>query len=148
QRDPLIEYQREGYDMFATMMDGIKEESVLNLFNLPIPTDPIMAQADGDGSAALGVAQRPQAQAQLPQAQAQPPQAPARKQRQARQPAETGAAASAEDQALPAGLARGLARPQRSGNLSYTAPSDDGMGHAQQKTSTATAYDPMFANVG
>ena len=22
QRDPLIEYQREGYDMFTTMMDG------------------------------------------------------------------------------------------------------------------------------
>ena len=34
QRDPLIEYQREGYDMFTAMMDGIKEESVGNLFNL------------------------------------------------------------------------------------------------------------------
>ncbi len=28
QRDPLVEYQREGFDMFAAMMDGIKEESV------------------------------------------------------------------------------------------------------------------------
>ncbi len=28
QRDPLIEYQREGYDMFSSMMEGIKEESV------------------------------------------------------------------------------------------------------------------------
>ena len=26
QRDPLIEYQREGYDMFRAMMDGIKED--------------------------------------------------------------------------------------------------------------------------
>jgi len=34
QRDPLVEYQREGFDMFATMMDGIKEESVGFLFNL------------------------------------------------------------------------------------------------------------------
>jgi preprotein translocase subunit SecA len=34
QRDPLIEYQREGFDMFNAMMDGIREESVGNLFNL------------------------------------------------------------------------------------------------------------------
>src|SRR5262249_27215115 len=36
QRDPLVEYQREGYDMFNEMMDGIKEESVTALFNLDI----------------------------------------------------------------------------------------------------------------
>ena len=36
QRDPLVEYQREGFDMFATMMDGIKEESVGFLFNLEV----------------------------------------------------------------------------------------------------------------
>ena len=28
QRDPLVEYQREGYDMFVGMLDGLKEESV------------------------------------------------------------------------------------------------------------------------
>src|SRR5207247_4276463 len=33
QRDPLIEYQREGFDMFNTMMEGITEESVAYLFN-------------------------------------------------------------------------------------------------------------------
>jgi len=33
QRDPLVEYQREGFDMFQTMMEGIKEESVRVLFN-------------------------------------------------------------------------------------------------------------------
>src|SRR3712207_1949024 len=27
-RDPVVEYQREGYDMFMAMLDGIKEESV------------------------------------------------------------------------------------------------------------------------
>jgi preprotein translocase subunit SecA len=36
QRDPLVEYQREGYDMFATMMEGIKEESVGFLFNIDV----------------------------------------------------------------------------------------------------------------
>ena len=39
QRDPLVEYQREGFEMFATMMDGIKEESVGFLFNLEVSTD-------------------------------------------------------------------------------------------------------------
>ncbi|SBW20332.1 preprotein translocase subunit SecA [Protofrankia symbiont of Coriaria ruscifolia] len=36
QRDPLVEYQREGYDMFQTMMEGIKEESVRLLFNAEV----------------------------------------------------------------------------------------------------------------
>ncbi|RWZ84031.1 preprotein translocase subunit SecA [Glutamicibacter sp. HZAU] len=38
QRDPLVEYQREGYTMFQTMMEGIREESIGTLFNLEIPT--------------------------------------------------------------------------------------------------------------
>ena len=32
QRDPLVEYQREAFDMFSVMMEGIKEESVGFLF--------------------------------------------------------------------------------------------------------------------
>ncbi len=39
QRDPLVEYQREGYDMFAAMMDGIKEETVGFLFNLEVQVE-------------------------------------------------------------------------------------------------------------
>jgi preprotein translocase subunit SecA len=39
QRDPLVEYQREGYDMFSAMMDGIKEESVGYLFNLEVQVE-------------------------------------------------------------------------------------------------------------
>uniref|UniRef100_UPI00356544D8 preprotein translocase subunit SecA n=1 Tax=Nocardioides sp. TaxID=35761 RepID=UPI00356544D8 len=39
QRDPLVEYQREGFDMFAAIMDGIKEESVGFLFNLEVQVD-------------------------------------------------------------------------------------------------------------
>ncbi|MDN5746433.1 MAG: SEC-C domain-containing protein, partial [Nocardioidaceae bacterium] len=39
QRDPLVEYQREGFDMFAAMMDGIKEETVGFLFNLEIQVE-------------------------------------------------------------------------------------------------------------
>lgn len=40
QRDPLVEYQREGYDMFMAMLDGVKEESVGFLFNLAVEAVP------------------------------------------------------------------------------------------------------------
>jgi len=36
QRDPLVEYQREGFAMFQTMMGQIREESVGFLFNLEV----------------------------------------------------------------------------------------------------------------
>ena len=40
QRDPLVEYQREGYDMFAAMMDGVREETVAFLFNVKVQANP------------------------------------------------------------------------------------------------------------
>ena len=51
QRDPLIEYQREGYDMFSAMMEGIKEESVGHLFNLEIQVqeNPIVEEGGAAG---------------------------------------------------------------------------------------------------
>ena len=36
QRDPLIEYQREGYDMFMGMLDALKEDAVGLLFNAQV----------------------------------------------------------------------------------------------------------------
>ena len=44
QRDPLVEYQREGYDLFAAMMDAIDEESVGFLFNLEVEIEPVTAE--------------------------------------------------------------------------------------------------------
>jgi len=38
QRDPLVEYQREGFDMFIAMMDAIKEEAVGFLYNVEVQT--------------------------------------------------------------------------------------------------------------
>ena len=40
QRDPLVEYQREGFDLFVAMMDAIKEESVGYLFNVEVTVTP------------------------------------------------------------------------------------------------------------
>jgi preprotein translocase subunit SecA len=39
QRDPLVEYQREGFDMFSQMLEGIKEEAVGFLFNLEVQVE-------------------------------------------------------------------------------------------------------------
>jgi preprotein translocase subunit SecA len=36
QRDPLVEYQREGYELFSAMMDAIKEEIAGYLFNVEV----------------------------------------------------------------------------------------------------------------
>ena len=65
QRDPLVEYQREGYDMFSAMMDGIKEESVGNLFNLQVQVqeNPIVEEAAPDGIAGPGAPDAPGASA-------------------------------------------------------------------------------------
>lgn len=53
QRDPLVEYQREGGDMFRKMEDGIKEEAVRQLFMVrqQIETNKMQQNADvnGDG---------------------------------------------------------------------------------------------------
>jgi preprotein translocase subunit SecA len=148
QRDPLIEYQREGYDMFTTMMDGIKEESVTSLFNLQVQpqTDPIMAEdgsmVDGGPVVVLPPPQQaPQGRHAQPQAQPQPqPQ----RQPQRQQPRPQPVAANGGGEALPAGLAR----PQRPrpGQLSYSAPAEDASGHAQHKG--GGAGDGQFAGVG
>jgi preprotein translocase subunit SecA len=40
QRDPLVEYQREGFDMFNGMLEGLREESVGFLFHLQVQATP------------------------------------------------------------------------------------------------------------
>ncbi|MBV8964673.1 MAG: preprotein translocase subunit SecA [Mycobacteriaceae bacterium] len=45
QRDPLVEYQREGFDMFTGMLEGLKEESVGFLFNVVVEAAPAPAIA-------------------------------------------------------------------------------------------------------
>lgn len=48
QRDPLVEYQKEGYELFAAMMESIKEEMVGYLFNVEV-------SVESDGVAAKGL---------------------------------------------------------------------------------------------
>jgi preprotein translocase subunit SecA len=83
QRDPLIEYQREGYDMFSAMLEGIKEETVGHMFNVRVqPAQPATPPADA-GQPAEGQPAPQQAAPQQPAPQQATAQQPAAAQRQA-----------------------------------------------------------------
>ncbi|MDP9434664.1 MAG: preprotein translocase subunit SecA, partial [Actinomycetota bacterium] len=61
QRDPLVEYQREGFDLFNGMMEAIKEESVGFLFNVEVqveqaPPPPVL---DLSKTVAMGPGEQP-----------------------------------------------------------------------------------------
>ncbi|HET9260358.1 MAG TPA: preprotein translocase subunit SecA [Acidimicrobiia bacterium] len=52
QRDPLSEYQREGYDMFMDMVDSVKRDSIRYLFNVEVAqpkTEPQRVEANPTG---------------------------------------------------------------------------------------------------
>ncbi len=107
QRDPLVEYQREGFDLFTVMMDGIKEESVGYLFNLEVQIEEEIEQAPPADAEAV-----------FQQMAGATPEGV---------PTEPSAAERAAEQEHPHITAKGLqqraARPQQ---LTYTAPSVDG----------------------
>ena len=58
QRDPLVEYQREGYELFSAMMDAIKEELASLVFNVEVTVQ-------GDEVEAKGIAEKPASQTPL-----------------------------------------------------------------------------------
>ncbi|MEV7395669.1 preprotein translocase subunit SecA [Aeromicrobium sp. NPDC092404] len=61
QRDPLVEYQREGYDLFNAMMEGIAEESVGFLFNLDVQVEEAAAAEPQVSAKGLTAEKKPQA---------------------------------------------------------------------------------------
>ena len=97
QRDPLVEYQREGFDMFTAMMDGIKEESVGFLFNLQVEIE-----EEVDAEEASVIAEAEAATAAAAEAEA----------------AEARHAAHIR--------AKGLEAPKAPTNLSYSGPAETG----------------------
>jgi preprotein translocase subunit SecA len=119
QRDPLVEYQREGFDMFGAMMDGIKEESVGFLFNLEVqveegpPPDAVVA-ANGApqlDESLLDAAEEAHQRTAPPPDQAEP-----------EAEVEVEAEVEAEPKAAPQVSARGLNRDASSRPLVYSAP--------------------------
>lgn len=47
QRDPLVEYQKEGFDLFAAMIEAMKEEVVGFVFNVDIKVEAQQVEAKG-----------------------------------------------------------------------------------------------------
>jgi preprotein translocase subunit SecA len=118
QRDPLVEYQREGFDMFAAMMDGIKEESVGFLFNLEVQVEPEQPEPAVEEEFEVGPA--------LAQAAA----------------ASTGSNGTrTEDH--PSISAKGLDRPKQPQNLSYSAPSEVGAAEVTAAPQQTATEDPF-----
>ncbi len=126
QRDPLVEYQREGFDMFTAMMDGIKEESVGFLFNLEVQVD---EEDDAEGGF-------------LFEGEDDEVEEPLRRElRSEEQPAQREAHREA-----PHIHAKGLEMPKQPQNLSYSAPTEDG--EVEVRGGTASNADDEFADVG
>ncbi|HVH22419.1 MAG TPA: SEC-C metal-binding domain-containing protein, partial [Pseudonocardia sp.] len=125
QRDPLIEYQREGYDMFAAMLEGIKEETVGHLFNVRVQA------AEPAPPAAAGPATAPAA---APAAAAAADPAPAEPVTDPRMPRTPAAAATSRtsgrhaspDPEPPASVLPAAFRGTRPAELSYSGPAEDG----------------------
>jgi preprotein translocase subunit SecA len=136
QRDPLVEYQREGFDMFAAVMDGIKAESVGFLFNLDV-------QVEEDDDEEVEEAFEPM-RAELPNAPAKVVRPGVDDEDEAppsvfEKPGQSG-------RETPRVRAKGLDRPKQPQNLSYSAPSEQG--EAEVAGATATNADDEFADVG
>ena len=121
QRDPLVEYQREGFEMFQAMMEGIKEEAVGFLFNLDV-----QVEEDPEGEVDFEV-----------EAEDEVAEPMARSLPSAEQPA-------VQSGAQPTIRAKGLERPATPQNLSYSAPTEDG----EVAVKTEAAEDDEFAKVG
>ncbi|MEE6282722.1 preprotein translocase subunit SecA [Georgenia sp. MJ170] len=148
QRDPLVEYQREGYQLFQAMNDAIKEETVRHLFTLEVKTPDEQAAATGQqptltvdaaakaaaaapfgaGAAATGAGAGAGAVAATPSAGSNgtPPAAAGGKRVGAK---------SVTANRLPQVV--GLEEPQRPAALTYSAPSADGDAAPQVRTEGA-----------
>jgi len=115
QRDPLVEYQREGYDMFAAMMESIKEESVAFIFNVEVDVEAMRAEMElaAEADAAVDIDEDDDAEDILTPG-APVAEFPGRVQDEVR-PRDT-----------PRLRAKGLTGDNRPQRLSYSAPTIDG----------------------
>jgi preprotein translocase subunit SecA len=151
QRDPLVEYQREGFDMFAAMMDGIKEEAVGFLFNLEVSVE----DEDGDGeideeeieveeplSRVIGDFVPGSANGDG-EVTADDPLVASGPAEQPNEELESPAAAFVRSPQI---RAKGLQQAPQPQNLSYTAPSE--AGEAEVKGTTVKTDEDPFAKVG
>ena len=130
QRDPLVEYQREGFQLFNAMMDGIKEDSVSFLYNLEVkvaqPEDAQAAAAGGQPPAGAGAPADGAAAGTVADAGGKRVKAKAAKEAPAVAPVAPAAPGAPARPAVPTLIAKGLDGPERRVPLQYSAPSIDG----------------------
>jgi len=131
QRDPLVEYQREGYQLFQAMTEAIKEESVGFLFNLEVQTEP--RETVQDGALQDGVPQDGAPQDAVPQDGVRQDGVPQGREREAAGPG---------SKVL---VAKGLVEPQRPARLQYSAPTVDGDAGVQTTAEDDGASKPAPA---
>lgn len=126
QRDPLVEYQREGFQLFGAMTDAIKEETVGYLFNLEVKVaEPEQAE---DAAPAVTADSAAQAAAGAGAAAARP--------------------RSVSDGPLPGRLvAKGIDGPEQRAPLQYSAPTEDG-GVETRRGDGAPAAGPADGEAG
>ncbi|HSJ33999.1 MAG TPA: preprotein translocase subunit SecA [Acidimicrobiia bacterium] len=69
QRDPLTEYQREGFDMFQDMVEAVKRDSVRYLFHVQVakPADSATVTSTNSANVKAGVPARVEANASQPE---------------------------------------------------------------------------------
>jgi preprotein translocase subunit SecA len=48
QKDPLVEYKNEGFELFSTLMDSIKQDALKNLFRSAASIEAFLAQFHGE----------------------------------------------------------------------------------------------------
>ncbi|MBV8347210.1 MAG: preprotein translocase subunit SecA, partial [Mycolicibacterium sp.] len=144
QRDPLVEYQREGYDMFVGMLEGLKEESVGFLFNVVV--EPAPAPAVAPAAAPEGLAEFAAAAAAQAAQRTATQRTPAERTPAATQPGRQSSAEGTAPQGTspqgtspqgtaPRGLrAKGLdgQDDDRRSSLTYSGPSEDGSAQVQR----------------
>ena len=122
QRDPLVEYQREGFDMFHAMKEGIREETVGFLFHIEVR---------GRGGA-RGV------RADAGRCRGDRGRQPAGRARRRRRTPRTRRTSPP----------RGSRRPKQPTNLTYSAPSEDGDAevHGETVSNADDAYSGISRN--
>ena len=137
QRDPLVEYQREGYDMFIAMLEGLKEESVTFLFKIavePTPAPGVAPVAAPEGLAEFAAAAAKAAQSADAGGSKESP---------------AGRHSPPDGTAARPFLAKGLdGEDDNEGALTYTGPSEDGSAHVQRRNGGESQATPAGAPTG
>jgi preprotein translocase subunit SecA len=123
-RDPLVEYQREAFDMFTSMMDGIMEESVGFLFNLEVEVPAAEVEAGPAGTVLSGAEDEALAGEIAPAL-----------------PAAAGGPDGDGHERVADLLGTVLGGPRRPARLQYSAPTVDGEGGVVHRSAGATPAD-------